>query len=200
MNALHELRNKIMRMPYFSYRLIFICSIGLAICIGNNALAEKADQDKPVIVQAEKVSVNDVQQIYDLNGEILLIKGSIIVTGEDGHIAVDPQGYEFIDVKSMPDTVASFRQRREGILDEFMQGLATQVVYDSKTELLTLTGDASLKRLLNMQLLDQLRGWKIEYDDIKQYYRVTPPKDAKPEDLPLARALLSPRRKATLEK
>ena len=71
--------------------------------MGNNALAEKADQDKPVIVQAEKVSVNDVQQIYDLNGEILLIKGSIIVTGEDGHIAVDPQGYEFIDVKSMPD-------------------------------------------------------------------------------------------------
>jgi len=189
-----------MRMSYFSHRLIFICSIGLVICMGNNAHSEKADQDKPVIVQAEKVSVNDVKQIYDLNGEILLIKGSIIVTGEDGHITVDPQGYEFIDVKSMPDTVASFRQRREGIPDEFMQGLATQVVYDSKTELLTLTGDASLKRLLNMQLLDQLRGWKIEYDDIKQYYRVIPPKDVKPEDLPLARALLSPRRKATLEK
>jgi len=189
-----------MGMPYFSTHLIFICSIGLGVCMSNIAHAEKADQDKPVIVQAEKVSVNDVKQIYDLNGEILLIKGSIIVTGEDGHIAVDPQGYEFIDVKSMPDTVASFRQRREGIPDEFMQGLGTQVVYDSKTELLTLTGDASLKRLLNMQLLDQLRGWKIEYDDIKQYYRVIPPKDAKPDDLPLARAILSPRRKATLEK
>ena len=51
-----------------------------------------------------------------------------------------------------------------------------------------------------MQMLDQLRGWKIEYDDIKQYYRVSPPPDAKAEDLPLARAILSPRRKATLEK
>ena len=164
------------------------------------AYAEKADQDKPVILEAEKVSVNDVKQAYDLKGQVLLIKGSIIVTGEDGHIEVDPEGYEFVNVKGTPDATATFRQRREGPADEFMQGLGTEVVYNAKTEVLTLTGDASLKRLLNMQMLDQLRGWKIEYDDVKQYYRVTPPKDAKPDDLPLARAILSPRRKATLEK
>lgn len=162
--------------------------------------AEKADQDKPVILEAEKVSVNDVKQIYDLNGQVLLIKGSIIVTGENGHITVDPQGYEFVDVIGAPDKVASFRQRREGQADEFMQGQGKQVTYDAKTEFLTVTGNANLKRLLNMQMLDQLKGWKIEYDDVKQYYRVIPPQDAKPEDLPLARAILSPRRKATLEK
>ena len=164
------------------------------------AYAEKADQDKPIILEAEKVSVNDVKQIYDLNGQVLIIKGSILVTGEEGHIQVDAEGYEFVDVKGTPIATASFRQRREGPADEFMQGLATQVVYNAKTEVLTLTGDASLKRLLNMQMLDQLRGWKIEYDDVKQYYRVIPPKDAKPDDLPLARSILSPRRKATLEK
>ena len=66
--------------------------------------------------------------------------------------------------------------------------------------MLTLTGNATLKRLLNMQLIDQLYGWKIEYDDIKQYYRVIPPKDAKPEDLPVARAILTPKRKVLLAK
>ena len=182
--------------PHF----VLLSFLALGFAIANPALAEKADQDKPVILEAEKVSVNDVKQIYDLNGQVLLIKGSIIVTGEDGHIAVDPQGYEFVDVIGTPEEVASFRQRREGIPDEFMQGRGAQVTYDAKTEFLTLTGDASLKRLLNMQMLDQLKGWKIEYDDVKQYYRVIPPKDAKPEDLPLARAILSPRRKATLEK
>lgn len=180
-------------------RVLLNCLVfGLAIV--SPAYAEKADQDKPVILEAEKVSVNDVKQIYDLNGQVLLIKGSIIVTGEDGHITVDPQGYEFVDVIGNPNEVASFRQRREGPADEFMQGRGAQVTYDAKTEFLTITGDASLKRLLNMQMLDQLKGWKIEYDDVKQYYRVIPPKDAKPEDLPLARAILSPRRKATLEK
>jgi len=164
------------------------------------AHAEKADQDKPIILEAEKVSVNDVKQAYDLKGKVLLIKGSIIVTGDDGHIEVDPEGYEFVDVIGTPDATASFRQRREGPADEFMQGTAKQVTYNAKTEILTLTGDASLKRLLNMQMLDQLHGWKIEYDDVKQFYRVIPPKDAKLDDLPLARAILSPRRKATLEK
>ena len=179
-----------------SYLIALVLGCGIA----GFAHAEKADRDKPLILESEKVSVNDVKQIYDLNGQILLIKGSIVVTGEDGHIEVDPEGYEFVDVKGSEETIASFRQRREGPADEFMQGTANQVAYNAKTEFLTLTGDANLKRLLNMQMLDQLRGWKIEYDDVKQYYRVTPPKDAKPDDLPLARAILSPRRKATLEK
>ena len=81
-----------------------------------------------------------------------------------------------------------------------MQGRGKTATYNAKTELLTLTGDASLKRLHNMQMLDQLRGWQIDYDDVGQRYRVSPPADAKAEDLPLARAILSPRRKATLEK
>jgi len=192
--------NKMAAMKSMFARLALLSSFALGLSITTSANAEKADQDKPVILEAEKVSVNDVKQIYDLDGQVLLIKGSIIVTGEDGHIEVDPQGYEFIDVVGSPEAVASFRQRREGLADEFMQGRGTQVTYDAKTEFLTLTGDASLQRLLNMQMLDQLKGWKIEYDDIKQYYHVTPPKDAKPDDLPLARAILSPRRKATLEK
>jgi lipopolysaccharide export system protein LptA len=183
-----------------SVNQFFACLAISTLSLGNLAHAEKADQDKPIILEAEKVSVNDVQQIYDLKGQILLIKGSIVVTGEDGHIQVDPEGYEFVDVKGSTDTTASFRQRREGPADEYMQGRGTQVTYNAKTEVLTITGDASLRRSLNMQMLDQLQGWKIEYDDITERYRVTPPANAKPSDLPLARAILSPRRKATLEK
>lgn len=179
---------------------LFACLAFSSLLFGNLAFAEKADQDKPIILEAEKVSVNDVQQIYDLKGQILLIKGSMVVTGEDGHIQVDPEGYEFVDVKGSSDTTASFRQRREGATDEYIQGRGSQVTYNAKTEILTITGDASLRRSLNMQMLDQLQGWKIEYDDITERYRVTPPAGTKPSDLPLARAILSPRRKATLEK
>ena len=191
-----ELHNKMMHMSNSLKPWIILC----ALTLSHLTFAEKADQDKPIILEAEKVSVNDVQQSYDLNGQVLLIKGSIIVTGEDGHIQVDPEGYEFVDVKGSPDTAATFRQRREGPADEYMHGRGTQVSYNAKTEVLTITGEASLKRSLNMQMLDQLQGWKIEYDDITERYRVTPPANAKPEDLPLARAILSPRRKATLEK
>ena len=170
----------------------------LGICLSTHA--EKADQDKPITLEAEKVSVNDVQQVYELDGEVLLIKGSILITGAKGNIKVDPEGYEYVDVQGNSESTASFRQRREGPAHEFMQGRGKMVTYNAKTELLTLTGDAGLKRLQNMQMLDQLHGWKIDYDDIQQRYQVSPPTDAKAGDLPLARAILSPRRKATLEK
>lgn len=172
----------------------------LAACLISMAHAEKADQDKPIILEAEKVSVDDVKQVYELDGEVLLIKGSILITGEKGNIKVDPEGYEYVDVQGKSATSASFRQRREGPADEFMQGRGQTVTYNAKTELLTLTGDANLKRLHNMQMLDQLRGWKIDYDDVQQRYQVSPPANVKADDLPLARAILSPRRKATLEK
>jgi lipopolysaccharide export system protein LptA len=172
----------------------------LAACLISTAHAEKADQDKPIILEAEKVSVDDVKQVYELDGEVLLIKGSILITGEKGNIKVDPEGYEYVDVQGKSATSASFRQRREGPADEFMQGRGQTVTYNAKTELLTLTGDANLKRLHNMQMLDQLRGWKIDYDDVQQRYQVSPPANVKADDLPLARAILSPRRKATLEK
>ena len=178
----------------------FLSLISLMMVVMGAAYAEKADQKKPLILEADKVSVNDVQQAYELQGNILLIKGSILVTGEQGNIKVDPEGYEFVTMESDQDTTASFRQRREGPANEFVQANGKNVVYDAKTEVLTITGDASMKRLLNMQMLDQLNGWKIEYDDVKQYYRVFPPPDAKESDLPLARAMLSPRQKATLEK
>jgi lipopolysaccharide export system protein LptA len=182
-----------LRTLVLSYALLTACFI-------TAAHAEKADQDKPVILEAEKVSVNDVQQVYELDGQVLLTKGSILITGEKGNIKVDPEGYEYVDVQGNPESTASFRQRREGPANEFMQGRGQTVTYNAKTELLTLTGDASLKRLHNMQMLDQLRGWKIDYDDVQQSYKVSPPANAKAEDLPLARAILSPRRKATLEK
>ena len=185
--------------------MIFLRKLGLSFalvtaCFINAAYAEKADQDKPVILEAEKVSVNDVQQVYELDGQVLLTKGSILITGEKGNIKVDPEGYEYVDVQGNTESNASFRQRREGPANEFMQGRGQTVTYNAKTELLTLTGDASLKRLHNMQMLDQLHGWKIDYDDVQQSYKVSPPANAKAEDLPRARAILSPRRKATLEK
>jgi lipopolysaccharide export system protein LptA len=172
----------------------------LAACLISTAHAEKADQDKPIILEAEKVSVDDVKQVYELDGEVLLIKGSILITGEKGNIKVDPEGYEYVDVQGKSAATASFRQRREGPANEFMQGRGQTVTYNAKTELLTLTGDANLKRLHNMQMLDQLRGWKIDYDDVQQRYQVSPPANVKADDLPLARAILSPRKKATLEK
>ena len=96
-----------------TYPIIVRIALILILTFGINgvksAFAEKADQDKPIILEAEKVSVNDVQQAYELDGDVLLTKGSILITGAKGNIKVDPEGYEYVDVQGTPDLVASFR-------------------------------------------------------------------------------------------
>ncbi|MEY3540707.1 MAG: hypothetical protein RL184_780 [Pseudomonadota bacterium] len=169
----------------------------LPLWVGS-ALANKADQDKPLVINADKVDVDDVKQSYQLNGDVLLIKGSMIAKGDKGSILVDPQGYQNIDLKGKLESPATMRQRREGLADEFMQGIGRDVFYDDKKEQVILTGNATIKRLLNMQMLDQLQGWQIEYEDIKESYKVRPQKvDTKAQ--PQSRAILAPRKKVVLD-
>ncbi len=163
------------------------------------ALAEKADQDKPLILNADSVSINEVEQKYKLQGDILLIKGSIVVTGDKGDILVDPEGYQFIEVKGDAKSLATFRQRREGPANEFMQGIGKNVNYNGKQEVLILLGDANMKRLLNMQMRDHLRGGKIEYRDDTQEYRVSPPANQPKSAPPSSRAILAPRSKVLVQ-
>ena len=179
------------------YGVFFIL---LSLCYGffsSFAIAEKADRDKALILNADSVSVDDVDQRYILKGDILLVKGSIVITGADSVIQINPEGYQAIQIQGTPELVASIRERREGPAEEFMQGRGKEILYDNKNEVLTLIGEANFKRLLNMQTLDNLSGWKIQYDDQQQRYLVIPPTtDASLlSSPPLARAILSPRRK-----
>lgn len=172
--------------------------LGLSLLAGP-ATAEKADQDKPLILNANSVSINEVEQKYKLQGDILLIKGSIVVTGDKGDIVVDPEGYQFIEVRGDAKTLATFRQRREGLADEFIQGIGKDVSYNGKQEVLILLGDANMKRLLNMQMRDHLRGGKIEYRDDTQEYRVSPPANQPKGAPPASRAILAPRSKVLVQ-
>jgi lipopolysaccharide export system protein LptA len=185
-----DIRSAILLMP-----LVFF---GLNVLTGF-ALAEKADQDKPLILNANSVSINEVEQKYKLQGDILLIKGSIVVTGDQGDITVDPEGYQFIEVKGDAKTIATFRQRREGLANEFMQGIGKEVSYNGKQDVLILLGDANMKRLLNMQMRDHLRGGKIEYRDDTQEYRVSSPANQPKGAPPSTRAILAPRSKVLLQ-
>ena len=50
--------------------LMSLVFFGLSL-VTSLALAEKADQDKPLILNADSVSINEVEQKYKLQGDIL---------------------------------------------------------------------------------------------------------------------------------
>ncbi len=88
--------------------LIFILALS---ALPLSTQANQTDRDKPLIINADQVDFDDVKQKYTLTGDVLLIRGSMVGTGERGFILVTPEGYQMIDLNGKSNLPASRRQR-----------------------------------------------------------------------------------------
>jgi lipopolysaccharide export system protein LptA len=132
------------------------------------AHAESADRDKPIQVEADAGSYNDLQQSGVFTGNVRVTKGTIRVTGAQVHIRKDPEGYEYATVTAPAGGVATFRQRRDPTrpgVQEHIEGEAERIEYDGKTETVKLVTRAQLRRLENEVQRDELRGNLITYNN-----------------------------------
>jgi len=145
----------------------------LAACVA--ARAETADRDKPILVEAQKGSYNDLKQVGVFSGNVIVTKGTIRVTGERVELRKDPEGYEHAVVTAANGQLARFRQRRDASkpgAEEFVEGLAERIEYDGRAETVKLITRAQLIRLENDQQRDELRGNLITYDSRTTEYNV----------------------------
>jgi lipopolysaccharide export system protein LptA len=149
----------------------------LCLLLGASAVAhgETADRDKPIQVEAQKGSYNDLKQSGVFSGNVIVTKGTIRVTGERVELRKDPEGYEHAVVTAATGQLARFRQRRDVSkpgAEEYIEGLAERIEYDGRAETIKLVNRAQLIRLENDQQRDELRGNLITYDSRSTEYNV----------------------------
>jgi lipopolysaccharide export system protein LptA len=152
-----------------------------------SAHAEKADKDKPIALSSDKAQFDDVKQIYYLERNVLLIKGSLIIRGEKAEVKIDPEGYQYVTIFAKPGELASLRQKRDTGLNDFIEGFAEWIEYDGKTEIAILHKQARMNQISGTRVTDQLNGDKIHYDGNTEKYNVVSKVSVK--------STLSPRRK-----
>jgi len=153
------------RPPLF--RLQAIGLIALA-CWAGAASAEKADRDKPMNAEADALRYDDARQTSVFTGNVVITKGTIVIRGAQVEVRQDPQGNQFGVVTGNPGT---FRQKREG-LDEFIEGEASRIDYDSQADTVRFTGNAVLRRYKGTQLNDETRGDVIVYNNSTDVFTV----------------------------
>jgi lipopolysaccharide export system protein LptA len=164
-----------------------IClSIGLAMLV-IPVHAEKADKDKPIALSSDKAQFDDVKQIYFLERNVLLIKGSLIIRGENAEVKIDPEGYQYVTIFAKPGQLASLRQKRDTGFNDFIEGFAELIQYDGKTDIAILQRQARMNQISGTRVADQLNGDKIHYDGNTEKYNVVSKASVK--------SILSPRRK-----
>ncbi|KAG0194305.1 hypothetical protein DFQ28_000551 [Apophysomyces sp. BC1034] len=156
--------------------------------------AEQADRDKPLNIEADNMTYDDLKQLTIFTGHVVATKGTILIRADRVDVKQDPQGYQHASGTSNGSTLSYFRQKRDSV-DEYIEGNAVRIDYDGKQDLTTLTTRAVVRRLRGLSnIVDEVRGSVITYDGQKDVYTAQSGKDVAGPGNPSGRvrAMLTP--------
>src|SRR6201994_1883599 len=134
------------------------------------AHAERADKDKPLNVEADNMTYDDLKQVNIFTGHVVATKGTIVIKADRVEVTQDPQGYQYATGTSNGGNLSYFRQKRDGV-DEYIDGNAVRIDYDGKNDFTKLTTRAVVRRLQGLtKVQDEVHGSVITYDGQKDFY------------------------------
>ena len=152
------------------------------------AFAELGDRDKPVNLEADTMTVDDVKKVSVYQGSVVLTQGTLVIHADKLVVTEGKDGAHHGTAHGNP---ATFRQKREG-LDEYVEGYGGRIEYDSGKDVVELFTQARMKR--NQ---DEVRGNYISYDGKTEFFKVVGGKEAVSANNPRGRvrAVIQPKKK-----
>lgn len=152
--------------------LFFTFVFALNAVVAGSTFAEKADSDKPTKVDADQMTYDDVKQINTFTGNVMLTRGTLVMKANKVVVTQDSAGYQFATLTAAPGSLASFRQKRDGGPNLWIEGQAERIVYDGKAELVKLYSKARMRRLESDKPTDEVNGELITYDSRAEFFTV----------------------------
>jgi lipopolysaccharide export system protein LptA len=133
-----------------------------------SASAEKADSLKQAVINFDSLDVDEVTQTRILTGNVILTRGTLTLKSDRALLKETPEGYMSVTLTSGPGRVATFRQKRDGGPDLWVEGQAERIEYEEREELVKLFSKAVVKELENGRLTNELDGAFISYDNRRE--------------------------------
>jgi lipopolysaccharide export system protein LptA len=137
-----------------------------AAAIAWPALAERADRDKPVNLEADRITVDEAKNSQVFEGNVQLVQGTLVIRTARLVVTQDAEGFQKGIAFGGPGGLARFRQKREG-RDDYIDGEAERIEYDGKADKAELFNRARVT-----SGLDDVRGPYISYDGMSENYIV----------------------------
>ena len=130
-----------------------------------SAVAERADSLKQAAIEFDQAHLDEVTQTRTLTGRVVLTRGTLTVKSDKAVLKESPEGYMYLTLTAAPGKVATFRQKRDGGPDLWVEGQAQRIEYDERTELVKLFSAATVRQLENGRLSSEVNGAFISYDN-----------------------------------
>lgn len=144
-----------------------LCLLLLAALLPGSALAERADRDKPVHLEADRISLDDKNKVAVFEGNVTLTQGTLLLRADKVVVTQDASGFQKGVATGGPGGLARFRQKREG-RDDYLEGEAERIEHDARSEQTKFFNRAWVK-----SGPDEVRGQYIFVDSVAETYVVT---------------------------
>lgn len=157
-----------------SHLAVAVFALGLGL--GSSLLAWEAnalqsDKQKPTTIDADKMTYDEKANVNVFEGRVLLTRGSLVISGQKLTLTQKPDGSQHAVVTGEP---AKFKQQRDSSTPDILmvKGEASRIVFDGKTNVVTLTGSAHIKKTDDDQITEEISGREIVYEQNTEYLSV----------------------------
>lgn len=145
------------------HALLPILTLALALTAAPT-LAEKSDREKPVDLEADKVSVDDVKKTLVFEGNVALTQGTLMIRASRLVVIQDAQGFQKGTAFGTP---ATFRQKREG-REDHIEGEAERIEHNAQESRTEFFNKARVR-----SGGDDVSGNYIHFNGLTEQYHVT---------------------------
>ena len=143
-----------------------------------------------MLLEANRVSIDDAKKIQILEGDVLITKGTMTLKADRVVIREDQYGFQKGTAFGGKSGLARFRQKRDG-KEEYVEGEGERIEYNTNSEVVEMFHRAWVK-----SGEDQVRGDYIWYDAISEKYLVTAGENRDPKAPPgRVRVVIQPKGK-----
>ena len=157
----------ILKTPSFG-----VIALLLPLASGMPVQAEKADRSKAMTLESDQpCTVNLQKQTSVCSGNVVVSQGTLLIRADRLELRETPDGYQLAQAVGGTGKLASYRQKRDG-LDEWVEGQAQRIDYDSRTGTLRFDGQAQVRRLQAAAVADEIQGGVIVWDSAAETFNV----------------------------
>jgi lipopolysaccharide export system protein LptA len=148
------------------HSLTVIATTLLLIC-APPAFAERADREKPINLEADRISMDDVKKVQLFEGNVVMTQGTLQIRTNKLIVTQDADGFQKGTALGGANGLARFRQKREG-KEEFIEGESERIEHDARNEKTEFFVRAWVK-----SGLDEVKGNYVSYDAMTEKFLVT---------------------------
>ena len=174
-------------------KTLSLTAAALLAALAMPAQAEKADREKPINLEADRISIDDIKKQQIFEGNVILTQGTMQIRTNRLVVTQDADGFQKGVATGGANGLARFKQKREGSND-YVEGEGERIEHDAREEKTEFFVRAWVK-----SGLDEVKGQYISYDALTEKYVVTngagQTKSAKGEAQARVRAIIQPKGK-----